>query len=431
MAAAVANAVKKRNEADLQGRGDPQQIREQESEPDLPPADQRGIWRYQHDAARLYTHLKIQLFVAGLIGGNFLCNILEKWMDPRATIYTDLWAGADMFFNIMFTLELALNMYAFWCRRFWRSGWNVFDFIVVSIGLFNMFKVPLPGPLKLLRMMRAFRVFRLFKRVKSLNKIIQALLKAVPGVANAFLILTLVMSIYAILGVEFFLEFGADGSYTNEGGTVVPLETARGLRYGYEYWGNFGKALYTLFQVLTCESWSEMVARPMLHTSSLPLSAMVAIYFITFNIVVGIVLVNVAVAVLLEKMVDDGPSPKQAGEDDDYSRQAEVAQEVVDGLEKMLMEGQDKEGAMAVVGAPAGKGAGAGPIPSNGGHSMPFASFEPNYLELQGSSVLMPEHEMVFLETECESLKCQITSVKQQLDYIVESLQNVQPQHLQ
>lgn len=61
-----------------------------------------------------------------------------------------------------------------------------------------LFKYPLsPG---LLRMMRAFRVFRLFKRVESLRKIMQSLSRAVPGVANAFFIQVLVMSIYAILG---------------------------------------------------------------------------------------------------------------------------------------------------------------------------------------------------------------------------------------
>ena len=58
----------------------------------------------------------------------------------------------------------------------------------------------LPGQLTLIRNLRAFRIFRLFKRVKSLNKIIVALFKAVPGVVNAFVIMMIVMCIYAILG---------------------------------------------------------------------------------------------------------------------------------------------------------------------------------------------------------------------------------------
>ena len=80
-------------------------------------------------------------------------------------------------FNWCFLIELSLNMYGHWCKPFWKSGWNVFDVIVVTVGLLNMLRLALPGPLRLLRMMRAFRVFRLFKRIKSLNKIIVSLVK--------------------------------------------------------------------------------------------------------------------------------------------------------------------------------------------------------------------------------------------------------------
>ena len=66
--------------------------------------------------------------------------------------------------------------------------------------------------------------------------------------------------------------------------------------YGQEYWGNFMKSLYTLFQVLTGESWSEAVARPLLEWSPVP----TAIYFVSFMLLNGIVLINVVVAVLLE-----------------------------------------------------------------------------------------------------------------------------------
>merc|ERR1719231_608967 len=109
-------------------------------------------------------------------------------------------------------------MYATWFCKFWKSGWNIFDFSVVVIGWMFQLNIPLPGPMKLLRMMRAFRVFRLFKRVKSLNKIMTSLARAVPGVTNAFLILLIVMSIYAILAVELFMEYGKDGKFQNAKG---------------------------------------------------------------------------------------------------------------------------------------------------------------------------------------------------------------------
>ena len=75
-------------------------------------------------------------------------------------------------------------------KKFWASGWNRFDFIVVAVGVLLMTGIVPPGsPLGNLKMMRAFRVFRLFKRIKSLNKVVMALIKAIPGVSNAFVIM--------------------------------------------------------------------------------------------------------------------------------------------------------------------------------------------------------------------------------------------------
>eukprot|EP00438_Fugacium_kawagutii_P021873 Skav233042 [mRNA] locus=scaffold909:1189508:1199209:- [translate_table: standard] len=76
---------------------------------------------------------------------------------------------------------------------------------------------------------------------------------------------------------------------------------------GYEYFGNFGKALFTMFQVLTGESWSEAALRwESAEDFRNPTQAIgVSFFFVSFNLVNGIVLINVAIAVLLEKMVDD------------------------------------------------------------------------------------------------------------------------------
>jgi len=284
-----------------------------------------GCWKYQPKAEKLYTNMKVQLFVAALIAGNFVCNIIEKWIDPAGTEFPDLFYGFETFFNTMFFFELLVNMYAFWCCRFWKSGWNIFDFVVVAIGILSVLKVELPGPLSMLRMMRAFRVFRLFKRVKSLNKIMVSLAKAVPGVANAFFILLLVMSIYAIIAVDLFKDFGKGFKFVNIKGKEVELITSRKQEYGFEYFGNFGKSLYTMFQVLTCESWSEAIARPLLHCNSVAEAFGVAFFFVSFIIVNAIVLINVVVAVLLEKMVDD-TDKKEASDDGDEVEEAEVEQ---------------------------------------------------------------------------------------------------------
>jgi len=268
---------------------------------------QTSIKAYQQMAEKIYLNLKVQIAVAFLIGANFITNIIEKQIDPAGDRYASLFEAFELGYNILFTIELAVNMFAFWCSRFWNSRWNIFDFVVVSIGIINTARIPLPPSFQMLRMMRAFRVFRLFKRVDSLNKIIVALVRAIPGVVHAFVILTIVMSIYAILAVELFRTAGFD---TNGQCRVA---SSRGTCVGDEYFGNFGRALYTLFQVMTGDSWSEAVARPILENfSSWVLGLGTAIFFVSFMLLNTIVFINVVVAVLLDKFLDDKGCPPPA-----------------------------------------------------------------------------------------------------------------------
>jgi len=212
----------------------------------------------------------------------------------------------------------------------------VFDAFVVSIGCLVLFRVPM-GPLMLVRNVRAFRIFRLFNRVPSLRKITNSIANAVPGVANAFLIMVIFMCIYAILAVEFFNLHGKGGSMriypeADWGVNVsvveesVELKTLRGHDYGEEYFGTFSRALYTLFQVLTGDSWSEAVARPIIfgfspsprferHVGSAG-SVFAAFFYVSFIVITQVILINVVVAVLLEKMVTDDDDDEEDDEDE-------------------------------------------------------------------------------------------------------------------
>lgn len=279
-------------------------------------------WKYDLDVPvvvpqqelvrKAYTHPVCVWSVAAIILANFLVNIIEKEVDPGFVLYTETWLALDAFFNIVFLIELLVNMYGYGGPRalFWKNFWNVFDTIIVTVGVLLMSgAIPPESPLANLKMLRAFRVFRLFKRIKSLNKIIVALAKAIPGVANAFIIMLIFFCIYAILAVELFSGFGTDGTYItydDDGSITVSSMTARGLTNGFEYYGTFSRALYTLFQVMTGESWSEAVARPLLFGFSNDGNAVTAaIFFVSFIILTQMILVNVVVAVLLDKFVTD------------------------------------------------------------------------------------------------------------------------------
>lgn len=141
------------------------------------------------------------------------------------------------------------------------------------------------SPLQL-KLLRAFRVLRLGKRIKSLNKMMEALIGAIPGLLNALGLMLIFFCIYAIVAVEMFRDFGKDGHYLtwDEDGNMTEVSsiTDRGYFYGAEYYGTFSRAMYTLFQVMTGESWSEAVARPLIFGLYRGDAAFVASFYVSF-----------------------------------------------------------------------------------------------------------------------------------------------------
>ena len=138
---------------------------------------------YQAAVRTAYERGATQGLVAVLIVANFIVTVIEKEIDPYAEdlqFHRRAWFLLDQLFTWAFVVELLINIYGSWMCAFWQSGWNWFDFIIVTISVLSSVGA-LKGPLKLLKTFRAFRVFRLFKRVKALNKIIVALIRAIPG----------------------------------------------------------------------------------------------------------------------------------------------------------------------------------------------------------------------------------------------------------
>jgi hypothetical protein len=190
--------------------------------------------------------------------------------------------------------------------------------MIVAVGVATMANV-LGPPFDKLKLMRAFRVFRLFKRVKELNQIIVSILKSIPAVSYAFVAMFIFFAIYAILGVELFHDFGEGGHYetyddVTDDTLIISSLTKRGYVYGIEYYGTFSRAMFTLFQVQSGESWSEAVARPLifgLTSTGGGDDPIVLTYFYSFRILMKVVMLNVVVAVLLDSFGEGD------GEDED------------------------------------------------------------------------------------------------------------------
>jgi len=302
---------------------------------------------YQAEVRHYYTNPIVVWTVAAVILGNFVVNILEKEYDPDQNNLqmAPLWAAFDTAFNAIFLVELVWNMYGFgFGKRFWYSGWNVFDFIITGVGVVLLAGVT--GPISQLKLLRAFRVFRLFKRIKSLNKIVVALIAAVPGVSNAFAILFIFYCIYAILAVELFRDFGINGTYmTDDLGSirhVVDSTTPRGYTHGIEYYGTYSRAMYTLFEIMTGDSNFEALARPLTFGLYQRSAFTVSFFFVSFIILTSMVMSNVVVAVLLDQFV----APPPAGLTDnevtlfiDYLKEELSTKKSLEGIDANPIEG--------------------------------------------------------------------------------------------
>ncbi len=163
----------------------------------------------------------------------------------------------------VFVVEL-LTKLAVYRLGFFRSGWNVFDFVIVAIAL-----IPASGPLSVLRALRILRVLRLLSVVPSMRRVVQALLDSLPGMGSVAGVLVLVMYVTAVLTTKLF-------------GDTHP-----------EYFGTIGGSVYTLFQIMTLESWSHGIVRPVMEVHAYAWAVFVPFILLTtfavLNLVVGIV----------------------------------------------------------------------------------------------------------------------------------------------
>ena len=173
----------------------------------------------------------------------------------------------DIAFLTVFVLEIALAMIAMG-GQFFRSPWRVFDFLVISIAL-----LPTLGPLSILRAFRVLRVLRLLTVSPQMRSIVSALLSAIPGMSS---IIGLILVLFYVFGVMSTKLFGAS----------FP-----------DWFGTLGRSMYTLFQVMTLESWSMGIVRPIMESHSYAW-----MFFIPFICIATFTMLNLFIAVIVNAM---------------------------------------------------------------------------------------------------------------------------------
>ena len=211
-------------------------------------------------------HPRIQHGIVALILLNAALLGLETWPAAMA-VAGGLISALDKAILGVFVAEIVLRLYVH-RRAFWRDPWSVFDFTVVAIAL-----IPASGPFAVLRALRVLRVLRLLTMVPSMRRVVGALLAAIPGLGSIALVLLIVYYVFAVIATNLF---AAD----------YP-----------EWFGHLGRSLYTLFQIMTLESWSMGIARPVME--SFPYAWA---FFLPFILVATFTMLNLFIAIIVNAM---------------------------------------------------------------------------------------------------------------------------------
>ena len=234
--------------------------------------------------------------VLGLQTSPAIDNACDGWLER-----------IDMWCIVVFTVEIALKLAAYrW--RFWCNAWNLFDFFVVAVSL-----VPDMGIFSLLRLFRVLRVFRLVSGVRHMRIILSAILKSIPGVSWAGLLLLLVYYVYGIIGTNLF-------------GVAFP-----------DWFGTLGKSVYSLFQVMTLESWSMGIARPVIAVFP-----HAWIYFVSYILITSFVVMNIVVGIVLNSINESSDEDREAADDDAASLEAEFEKlkQQLNAVERLMKNGK-------------------------------------------------------------------------------------------
>ncbi len=199
-------------------------------------------------------------------------NAITLGMETSATLMDaagGLILAIDRICLTIFTIEIAAKLFARG-PAFFRSGWNLFDFTVVAISY-----VPDAGALSVLRALRILRVLRLVSAMPRLRRVIEGFLSAVPGMASVFGLMALIFYIASVIATKLF-------------GETFP-----------EWFGTLGRSGYSLFQIMTLESWSMGIVRPVMEVYPYAW-----VFFVPFILVTTFAVVNLVVGLIVNSMQD-------------------------------------------------------------------------------------------------------------------------------
>jgi len=162
------------------------------------------------------------------------------------------------------------------------GGWSLFDVAVIAIAL-----VPAAGPLSVFRALRVLRILRLVSVVPRLRAVVEALARSLPGMGAIALLLGIFFYVFAVVATKLF---GAD----------------------FPHWfGSLWTSMFSLFQIMTLEAWSEIARTVMERYPAAWL------FFIAFILLATFTVLNLFIALIVKAMEDPAVGPRATRGPDD------------------------------------------------------------------------------------------------------------------
>ncbi len=167
----------------------------------------------------------------------------------------------------IFVVELLIKFFAY-RFAFFKNGWNIFDLVIVSVAL-----VPASQQFSVLRALRILRALRLISVVPSMRRVIVGLFRAIPSIGTVIVMLLLLFYISAVMATKLFGESFPD------------------------WFGSLGASLYSLFQIMTLESWSMGIVRPVMEEYPYAWA-----FFVPFILMTSFIVLNLFIGVIVNAM---------------------------------------------------------------------------------------------------------------------------------
>lgn len=202
--------------------------------------------------------------------------------------FTVLLPLVDRIVVSIFVLEMVVKLVAY-RHRFFLSGWNWFDLIVITVSA-----IPDATGFSVLRAFRIVRAFRLFSVVPDLRKVVEALLRAIPGMGAVIAVLLLMFYVSAVMATKLFGASNPDA------------------------FGSLGDSAFTLFVVMTLEGWAD-VAQAVMQAHP-----WAWVFFIVFIVLTSFAVLNLFIAIIVDSL-----QAKHFDEDEARDLQADADREVL------------------------------------------------------------------------------------------------------